>query len=286
MRYVFKHVQMFEISGSNRVDVLYSPSLGLLYVLAAVSDRESPQKVTLQVQQGVTEDLRGQINGFAEKTVEYVPYEDSSGANIISDVAGWGMLGGLALSFGATLISPNAAIGLGAMNFAGFVQTFYMSGNLPITNMPENYRAAANGLDWVGLNPPYGPAAPSTNTEQEEAQELLQDLAVRLPYPPKKVTGINDEAVTEKPPVENEQGDQKLEADAWNVTQVIVVNLPEDELVDQDGKPPNPFKDGEDKDDSVPERASVQDSESPKSKPEEEASVEQENEEQGIGAGE
>ena len=236
---------MFEISGSNRVDVLYSPSLGLLYVLAAVSDRDSPQKVTLQVQQGVTEDVEGQINGFAEKSVEYVPYEDSSGANVISDVAGWGMLGGLALSFGATLISPSAAIGIGAMNFAGFVQTFYMSGNLPITNMPENYRAAANGLDWVGLNPPYGPAAPSTSAEQEEAREILQDLAVRLPYPPKNVTGIQEDIpVTQNPPVENEEAKPQPEpASDGNVTQVVVVNLPDDELVDEDGKPPNPFKD-------------------------------------------
>eukprot|EP00889_Picochlorum_renovo_P007543 jgi/Picre1/34573/NNA_002041.t1 len=233
-------LKMFEISGSNRVDVLYSPSLGLLYVLAAVSDRESPQKVTLQVQQGVTEDVKGQLNEFAEKTVEYVPYEDSSGANIISDVAAWGMLGGLAMSFGATLISPNAAIGIGAMNFAGFVQTFYMSGNLPITNMPENYRAAANGLDWVGLNPPYGPAAPSTNTEQEEAREILQDLA----NPP----GENEE---EKP--------QPGPASDGNVTQVVVVNLPEDELVDQDGKPPNPFKDEEEEEEEEKEEEKEED---------------------------
>ncbi|KAI8107836.1 hypothetical protein M9435_002863 [Picochlorum sp. BPE23] len=254
-------LKMFEISGSNRVDVLYSPSLGLLYVLAAVSDRESPQKVTLQVQQGVTEDVKGQLNEFAEKTVEYVPYEDSSGANIISDVAAWGMLGGLAMSFGATLISPNAAIGIGAMNFAGFVQTFYMSGNLPITNMPENYRAAANGLDWVGLNPPYGPAAPSTNTEQEEAREVLQDLAVRLPYPPKNVTGIKEDTpVTQNPPGENEEEKpQPGPASDGNVTQVVVVNLPEDELVDQDGKPPNPFKDDENEEEEDKEEEKEED---------------------------
>lgn len=100
----------------------------------------------------------------------------------------------------------------------------------------------------MGLNPPYGPAAPSTNTEQEEAREILQDLAVRLPYPPKNVTGIKEDTpVTQNPPGENEEEKpQPGPASDGNVTQVVVVNLPEDELVDQDGKPPNPFKDDED----------------------------------------
>lgn len=146
---VVNPLKLFEISGSNRVDVVYSQSLGEMYVMAAVENASLPGTVILTVNEGVTGGEQGGANSYAQAQVAYVP--DAAQGNAVSDVAGWGMLGGLLVSFGATLFVPGATIGIGAINFAGFVQTFYMSGKLPITNMPDNYRSSTSGLvaDWV-----------------------------------------------------------------------------------------------------------------------------------------
>ena len=255
-------LKLFEISGSNRVDVLYSQGLGLLYVMAAVTDDTSPGKVSLTVNDGATQDLNGRRNAFAEKYVTYAPEKESSSSNSIADVAGWGMLGGLALSFGATLISPTATIGIGAMNFAGFVQTFYMSGNLPITNMPENYKAATSGLvaDWVLLNPPYGPVSTTSSMDQDEAKDILNDLSVRLPYPPLNISSssvVPDGAVSEEV-VGNSSSSSSGGGggDSDVVSDVVTETLPPKDLVDHTGKPANPFKDSK-RDDS--KSSSVQD---------------------------
>jgi hypothetical protein len=146
---VVNPLKLFEISGSNRVDVVYSQALGEMYVMAAVENSSLPGTVILTVNEGVTGAEQGGANSYAQAQVSYVP--DAAQGNAVSDVAGWGMLGGLLVSFGATLFVPGSTIGIGAINFAGFVQTFYMSGKLPITNMPDNYRSSTSGLvaDWV-----------------------------------------------------------------------------------------------------------------------------------------
>jgi hypothetical protein len=146
---VVNPLKLFEISGSNRVDVVYSQALGEMYVMAAVENASLPGTVILTVNEGVTGAEQGGANSYAQAQVSYVP--DAAQGNAVSDVAGWGMLGGLLVSFGATLFVPGSTIGIGAINFAGFVQTFYMSGKLPITNMPDNYRSSTSGLvaDWV-----------------------------------------------------------------------------------------------------------------------------------------
>ncbi len=146
---VVNPLKLIEISGSNRVDVVYSQALGEMYVMAAVENVSLPGTVILTVNEGVTSADQGGANSYAQAQVAYVP--DAAQGNTVSEIAGWGMLGGLAVSFGATLFVPGSTIGIGAINFAGFVQTFYMSGKLPITNMPDNYRSSTSGLvaDWV-----------------------------------------------------------------------------------------------------------------------------------------
>jgi hypothetical protein len=232
-------LKLFDIKGSNRVDIVYSQSLGLMYVLAAVTDKDSDGYVRLTVHQGVTEDLNGQANGFAEHEVYYAPVGSGQGASVISDIAGWGMLGGLALSFGATLISPTATLGIGAINFAGFVQTFYMSGNLPISNMPENYRAATHGTvaSWVLLNPPVGPAAQESvmDVEQASARALLADLTVTFPYPPVNITSLQEDGSVNDTPGLGD--DEVAEANL----------LPTRELIDENGEVANPFEDDEER---------------------------------------
>ena len=232
-------LKLFDIKGSNRVDIVYSQSLGLMYVLAAVTDKDSEGYVRLTVHQGVTEDLNGQANGFAEHEVYYAPVGSGQGASVISDIAGWGMLGGLALSFGATLISPTATLGIGAINFAGFVQTFYMSGNLPISNMPENYRAATHGTvaSWVLLNPPVGPAAQESvmDVEQASARALLADLTVTFPYPPVNITSLQEDGSVNDTPGLGD--DEVAEANL----------LPTRELIDENGEVANPFEDDEER---------------------------------------
>jgi len=236
-------MQLFTVSGSKRIDVIYSKDLGLMYVMASVKDMSAPGKVGITVTPGVTTDLKGIPNGFAQKFVEYVPGNSSSGAEVISDIAGWGMLGTLALSFGAASISPSATVGVGAMNFAGFVQTFYMTGNLPITNMPENYRSAAQGLDWVGLNPPVGPVAPSESSEEKKSKEVLLQDDVKLPYPPvdivarRKVDSPPSPGIMSPPPASPEVED----SNEGSTSEVLIVILPEQDLVDDNGLPPNPF---------------------------------------------
>lgn len=37
----------------------------------------------------------------------------------------------------ALMPAPAGGVGMGALGFANFAQTFYYSGSLPLTNMPE-----------------------------------------------------------------------------------------------------------------------------------------------------
>ena len=246
---VVNPLKLFDISGSSRVDVVYSQALGLMYVMAAVDNATAPGAVVLTVNEGVTSSEQGGANSFAQSKVEYVP--SAQQGNAVADVAGWGMLGGLAVSLGATMFAPGSTIGVGAINFAGFVQTFYMSGNLPITNMPSLYRSSTTGLvaDWVLLNPPVGPAVDDEAKKEEEeekeaARSVLQDLSVMMPYPPVVVTfdsaegemrvgeevseevadeyeyEVVDEVVDETPvpPVDAVGGDAEARADATEDT--------------------------------------------------------------------
>lgn len=43
----------------------------------------------------------------------------------------------MALSFATGLMGGAGGVGMGALGFAGYAQTFYYSGSLPLSNMPE-----------------------------------------------------------------------------------------------------------------------------------------------------
>lgn len=224
------------------MDVVYSKDMGVLYVMAAVSNTTKPVTLRLTIPEGVSTDIDGVKNLNSEKVVQYAP---SGGSSTIGQVAGWGMLGSLAMSFGAAAISPTGSVGIGAINFAGFVQTFYMSGSLPITNMPQNYKDAAASLVWVGLNPPIGPAAPTTSEEQIASEDIVSNISQRFPYPPVTIVSIEDGDPEYGSDVEPtlpgvDQGDQGI-SPPLDSNNVIIEPLPEHEGIDDQGNPPNPF---------------------------------------------
>ena len=98
-------MQLFTIEGANRVDVVYSPEAGLLWVLAFVTDKDEAGRVTLYVENDVTTAVdTGASNGHASLSVNYVPANTEGGAG--SEIASWGLVGSLALSLGAAALSP------------------------------------------------------------------------------------------------------------------------------------------------------------------------------------
>lgn len=230
---------LFSIEGANRVDVVYSQEAGLLWVLAFVADKAEAGRVTLYVDSDVTTAMdTGASNGHSSLSINYVP--PGSGGGTFANVASWGMAGSLALSLGAAALSPFGTVGVGVINMAGFAQTFAMSGNLPITNLPENYRSAASNMEWVALQPKVGPISPAPTEEQIAQAAELADLSSRFPSVPVLVTltpGSNEVATTPAETPETTDAPPSTTAPS-----VVVMPLPEQELVNNNGTRPTPFK--------------------------------------------
>jgi len=244
-------LSLFTITGSGRVDVLYSKELGKLYVLASVYDSTEPGNMEFIVPEGATTDEQGAIN---EKASEISSFAPENGYPIYGYVIGWTMFGAAVLSIGATIPTPKFAIALGAINFIGFVQIMYMIGNLQLANMPWNYREAAEALDWIGLNPSIGPI----NTDyslgsQAEVYAILADLNVRFPRAPVTIrataqgqefpsesTNITDlDAIVSLPIV---SVNDSVSIQDTNVTIVTVEEIPVEQDVVSGEPPVNPFQ--------------------------------------------
>lgn len=190
---------LFRVSGSSRVDVVYSKEAGLVYVVAFVTDPSAATKIQLTVPAGVATRSDGQPNAFATSSILYRPASAASGisGNSLGTIANWGMISTVAASFGAAFLSPAAMpIGVGAINFVGFAQTFAMSANLPIQNMPSNYRAVASSLanSFTGMNPANVVSSSSQTTAAAVARQKAQASLKfgGFPYPPVLITvGFN-----------------------------------------------------------------------------------------------
>jgi hypothetical protein len=286
---IFHHLQLFTIDGADRVDVVYSKESGTLWVLAFVETKDQSGKVSLYVDAGVaTAADGGATNNHASTSVAYIPSSTALAAgnavngtkngSTFATAASWGVAGSLAVSFGAAVLSPGGVIGVGAINFAGFAQTFAMSGNLPITNMPSNYKSAASGMEWVALQPKIGPASPApTEAEKNQAAELA-DTSARFPYTPVEVKILPDGNVDPSNAANIGSGGQTGEVVSIPVSNtndtsgsdfdsssggdasgdgssgssgnsttlkpvlVVVVPIPEQDLVSSNGTTPSPFK--------------------------------------------
>jgi hypothetical protein len=85
----------------------------------------------------------GAANAAAATALAYQP--PSSGMGWLGDAGSAAFGGAMVLSFATGLMGAGGGVGMGALGMAGFAQTFYYSGNLPITNMPEvsGWRARA-----------------------------------------------------------------------------------------------------------------------------------------------
>ena len=216
-----------------------------MWVLAVVTNASAPSTVTLYVPAGVASanDGTNAVNTGASLSVNYAPPSPKSGSTLAS-VMSWGMAGSVGLSIGAAAFSPFGTVGVGALNMAGFVQTFAMTGALPITNMPSNYRQAANSMDWVLLQPPVGPAQNQPSAEQKAT---LADLSVSFPTFPVEVTllpnGSGSSTTTgtsgSLPLVGNSSGSGSSSSPTED--DVVVVPLPEADAVGVNGTLPTPF---------------------------------------------
>ena len=136
-------LSLFRVTGVYRVDVVYQQSQGLLYVLGFVATRDQPTDLSLTIPAGVATDASSAANAAAATALAYQP--PSSGMGWLGDAGSAAFGGAMVLSFATGLMGAGGGVGMGALGMAGFAQTFYYSGNLPITNMPEvsGWRARA-----------------------------------------------------------------------------------------------------------------------------------------------
>lgn len=156
--------------------MVYQQQAGLLYVLGFVATRDQPTELTLTVPEGVATDGAGAANAAAATTLAYQPPDSSLGWLGTAGSAAFGGAMALSFATGImgggeagrgvrvlpvqgscdaeqalharlwsgggntcllVLLPPAGGVGIGALNFAQFAQTFYYSGSLPLTNMPE-----------------------------------------------------------------------------------------------------------------------------------------------------
>ena len=149
---------------------MYQQQQGLLYVLGFVATRDQPTEVTLTVPEGVATDAGGAANAAARAVLAYQPAAASMGWVGAAGSAAFG--GTMVLSFATGIMG--GGVGIGALGFAGFVQTFYYSGTLPLTNMPPNYKSVSAAFGWASLatEPAVGSAVsaptPSTTSQAED----------------------------------------------------------------------------------------------------------------------
>lgn len=139
-----------------------------------------------------------------------------------------------------SLLNRVGTVGVGAINMAGFAQTFAMTGNLPITNLPENYRSAASNMEWVALQPKIGPISPAPTEEQLAQAAELADLSSRFPSVPVEITLTPGSTEVSTTPAETPTTPDS--APTTTPPSVVVVPLPEQELVNNNGTRPTPFK--------------------------------------------
>ena len=143
------------------------------------------------------------------------------------------------------LLILTGTVGVGAINIAGFAQTFAMSGTLPITNLPENYRAAASNMQWVVLQPKIGPISNELTDEEKQQAAELADLSSRFPSVPVEVTltpGNNEVTTTPAETIPTESAPAETTPTTTTTPSVVVTPLPAQELVNNNGTRPTPFK--------------------------------------------
>jgi len=140
----------------------------------------------------------GSTNEKAFTYASYAPADQIDDWAIYGYVVGWTMFGVAVASIGAAALTPSVSVAVGAMNFVGLVQVIYLVGSLPIVNMPYNYKAAADALSWVGLNPAIGPVT-TDSPNDPVATSVLMDSSISFPSFPMEVKAF----VEDVPPVAN-----------------------------------------------------------------------------------
>ncbi|EFN57364.1 hypothetical protein CHLNCDRAFT_142743 [Chlorella variabilis] len=154
-------LSLFRVSGVYRVDVVYQQSEGLLYVLGFVATRDDDVELSITIPAGAASDDAGALNAEASAAITYQP--------------------------------PPSGVGMGPVGRPNFAQTFYYSGTLPISNMPQNYRAVSNTFGWTSLTtaPAVGGAASAPSPDAlSQAEDNLYSKQ-RFPYPPVVVVPVS-----------------------------------------------------------------------------------------------
>ena len=223
---------LFTITGSSRVDVVYSKDLGQLYVLATMSDPSEPGVMEFEIPTNSTSSAEdGSTNEKAFTYASYAPEDQIDDWAIYGYVVGWTMFGVTIASICAAALTPTVSVAVGAMNFVGLVQVVYLVGSLPIVNMPYNYKAAADALSWVGLNPAIGPIS-SEPANDPVATSILMDSSVSFPSFPIEVKSVAEV----EPPVADGpvSATPDIVAEAPNAVEILVPLAENDTLAPPD----------------------------------------------------
>ncbi|GAB4818169.1 hypothetical protein N2152v2_005215 [Parachlorella kessleri] len=192
---------LFNLSGTQRYEAVLDSSSGQLSVLAYVEARGQPADISLSVNGGVVADLVGNLNAAgASVTVLYRPTSSSlDGLGVAANVVFGGLMAScLGANYLVSWLHPFApgVVGCGALSLLGYIQTFYLTGQLSAAWLPHNYRAVADKFAWsVGeIQVPWAESMPDPNPQ------------LGFPHQPVALTSAGQEVLLRQYPTYNSSG--------------------------------------------------------------------------------
>lgn len=146
-------LKLFNVTGSNRTDVVYAVEEGKVYLMVYPDDDNVATEITVSVPAGVTTNAGGVPNGAASTVAQYKP---KVGAIRAAALALTGVFAGVILaswftSFIVSSVQPWAtagSLGYGAIGFILWAQKLYLSGVMDTSVMPANYRTLSDTFAW------------------------------------------------------------------------------------------------------------------------------------------
>ncbi|KAL4433769.1 hypothetical protein ABPG75_000210 [Micractinium tetrahymenae] len=164
-------LNLFNITGAGRVDVIYEVLQGRIFLFCNVSQPEHPSVITVTIPPNVTTDVAGHPNEGASLSLVYLPTSNASAAlgkavNYVFAASSGAFVAG---ALTANAMNPLAVFptgnDLGAM--FGRVQATFLVGQLNLPTLPVNYRTTAGAFSWIQMNFPI----PGGGGEDEKKDE-------------------------------------------------------------------------------------------------------------------
>jgi len=149
-------LKLFNVTGSNRTDVVYAVETGKIYLMVYPDYETSSTLITVTVPAGVTTNAAGIPNGAASAVAQYKPKIGSihAAALALTGVFAGVVAASWITSFIVSSVQPWAtagSLGYGAIGFILWAQKLYLSGLMDTPMMPANYRTLSNTFAWADM---------------------------------------------------------------------------------------------------------------------------------------